>query len=264
MAITIITANTKGGPGKTTISTQVIPALFADTDKEIKIYELDNNNSTKLKNSSIAFETMRADEGEDAIFGVGFDAEEDSNIINIIDAGGGDDTLKVLAGVKEADIRDAIYLVPVNDDMEQIDNAAQTIKAIKEIQADANIVLILNRAIILDGNIEKSIKEQYVGLFGSEDYGIASRADEKIFENVKIAVVPNSKIFGITKNIDQTTISDIYPNYKELIDNIDKHKKEWRAAGKEVYIDSMKKKRIAEEMIALVDSFTPLKKMMGV
>ena len=263
MAKTIITLNTKGGSGKTTISTQVLPVLFAGTDAEIKIYELDNNNNTKLKNSSLDFETMRADESEDTIFGVGFDAEEDSNIVNIVDAGGGDDTLKVLAGVKEADIKNATYVIPVNDDIEQIDNAIQTIAEIKKFQANADIVMILNRAILSD-NIEKSIKEQFIGLFGSADYDLPDMTKNKIFTGVKIAYVANSKIFGIAKNIYQTTLADIYPTNKELLENIDTHKAEWRSKGKEVYIDSMKKKRIADEVVSLVDSFAPLKKMMGV
>jgi MinD-like ATPase involved in chromosome partitioning or flagellar assembly len=47
---------TKGGAGKTTISVNVLALMFKDNDIKINIFELDNNNTSKLANSKLNFQ----------------------------------------------------------------------------------------------------------------------------------------------------------------------------------------------------------------
>lgn len=77
---------------------QKIPLLYLD--KNIYIFEVDNNNNSKKlieKSEKINFKTFRVNDGLDALDEVEFNtltAKDDT--INIVDCGGGDDTMKVL------------------------------------------------------------------------------------------------------------------------------------------------------------------------
>ena len=48
---------TKGGAGKTTISINILALMFKNDDIKINIFELDNNNTSKLPNSKLNFKS---------------------------------------------------------------------------------------------------------------------------------------------------------------------------------------------------------------
>jgi hypothetical protein len=248
---TVLVCNTKGGVGKTIVSTMVLPyVLDPAAETTLRVYELDDNNRTPIENSAIAFETFRVSDQE-KIDGLAFDLLTEEGI-NIIDAGGGSDTLAVLDHIRSLQIPMEEYYVPINDDIEQVDNALETIERIRKTDPDAKISMVLNRCHRID---EDAIKEQFVGIFGSEFYGVDSRLDE--FGEVDFLFVPNSPLFPLLK-MRGTTLRDFYPVAVDLIGNFPKYRAEWIKEGKDIFKDGLKQYRLAvagKEIALLLENY---------
>jgi cellulose biosynthesis protein BcsQ len=248
MVLTVV--NTKGGVGKSTIASQVLPVLFRDTNKDIKVYELDDNNRTFYKNSKIEFKTLRTEKSEEAIDEVYFDLELGEDVINIIDAGGGNDTKVVLEAIKKAELKDVVYFIPINDDFEQFENTKATIELIRSFDKNSKIFLIFNRAISFKID---DIKNQFIAFFGSENYGIEGRFSEiaDLIER-NFLILQNTQIISILKNFYGTTLYDFYHENKDLIENSEKYKKEWVQEGREYFKKQMKHFRFAKDVFDLI------------
>jgi len=249
MVLTVV--NTKGGVGKSTIASQILPVLFRSEKKKIKVYELDDNNKTFYKDSKIEFKTLKTEKSEEAIDEVYFDLELEENIINIIDAGGGNDTKAVLDSIKKAELKDIIYFIPVNDDFEQFVNTKSTIELIRSFDNSSKIFLIFNRAVSFE---PKNIYDQFIAFFGSENYGIEGRFDE-IADLVEkdFLILQNTQILSILKNFYNTTLYDFYFENKDLIENSEKYKKEWVQHGRDYFKKQMKHFRFAKDVFDLID-----------
>jgi len=217
--------NTKGGTGKTIISTQVLPAFFMQQQnysKNINIFEIDNNNKSVLKDSSLNFKTLDLSKAEEALQ----EADYNYNDVNIIDVGGGDDVKKVLEYIQKNDVLIDYFFVPVLNDFEQIHNVKQTIKMIKNVDSEAKIYLILNKVKSLD---ENEIKEQFIFIFGSEKYGIDGALDELQEETDGMLFLLDSNIYSILKNIYHKSLADVLEIANEYINNIKEYKRKWRS-----------------------------------
>ncbi len=237
-----IVLNTKGGVGKSVISTQILPLL---TDSEVEIYEVDNNNKTQLDNSSLKIKSFEANKADEALDEAFFEALANENKLVIIDAGGGDDSKKVITAIEKADFDDVEYYIPLNSDLEQQKNVIDTINLIKSIDKKAKVNLILNRAKSLN---EEDIKEQFINIFGDEKYNIDS-----LFENIKkdvkkVYAVEDNNVLQIVKNIYKTTIKDILANNQDILDNIAELRKSWVKEGKEEFKKKMSFYRLLKDI----------------
>jgi len=250
MSNVLVVVNTKGGVGKSIIASQVLPVLFRESSKKIKIYEIDDNNKTFYKNSSLEFKTLKTEKSEEAIDEVYFDLELDDNIVNIIDAGGSNDTKVVLNAIKKAELQNLHYFIPVNDDFEQFNNAKDVINIIKDIDANAKIYLIFNR--VVDLNFEK-VKQQFIAFFGSEEYGIEGHFDEIANKIENYLMIQNTQLLPILKNYYGTTLYDFYHENKDLIEDSEKYKKEWVQHGRDFFKKQMKHFRFAKDVFDLID-----------
>ena len=249
MILTVV--NTKGGVGKSTIASQILPVLFRDANKKIKVYELDDNNQTFYKNSKIEFKTLKTEKSEEAIDEVYFDLELGEDIVNIIDAGGGNDTKVVLEAIKKAELKDVVYFIPINDDFEQFTNTKSTVELIRSFDNNSRIFLIFNRTISFE---PKDIYDQFIAFFGSENYGIEGRFDEiaNLVEK-DFLILQNTQIISILKNFYGTTLYDFYYENKDLIENSEKYKKEWVQQGRDYFKKQMKHFRFAKDVFDLID-----------
>lgn len=253
----LVVVNTKGGVGKSTIASQVLPVLFRDANKKIRIYEIDDNNRTFYENSKLEFRTLKIEKTEEAIDEVQFALDLGEDIINIVDAGGGNDTKAVLTSIRKAKLKDLTYLIPINDDFEQFDNVKNTIEFIRDFDASSKIFLIFNRVISLEMD---DIKKQFIAFFGSDEYGIKGRMEE-IMQDVeaKFLFIQNTQILSILKNVYHTTMYDFYHNNKDLIENIENYRKEWVKNGLEFFKEQMKFYRFTEDvfdLISYIDEYT--------
>jgi hypothetical protein len=248
---TYLICNTKGGVGKTIFSTMVLPfVLDPEGSLPMRVYELDDNNRTSFDRSAIEFSTFKVSDQEE-IDGLAFDILT-SEGVNVVDAGGGSDTLRVLEHVRTLQLPVDRYFVPLNDDIEQVDNALRTIAQIRETDPDAKITVVLNRCLVI---AREEITEQFVGIFGSEDYGVDSRIEE--FGQVDFAYVPNTPVFPLLK-MRGTTLRDFYPVAREMNENYTEHRKRWIKDGKEAFKEAMKQYRFAVRSLALADDLLNL------
>ena len=166
---TVVCLNTKGGVGKSTISTMVLPLVC--NCKIVNVYELDDNNKTMFsKSEHVQFKTLDVNYANSVISEIDFTnlTQSEASVYNIIDIGGGNDTKTVLEAIKKSDFSGLTYVIPMNDDIEQVTNMFDTIKIIKETDVEAKIYVILNRVERMD---EESIRAQFINVFGSENMG---------------------------------------------------------------------------------------------
>lgn len=247
---------TKGGVGKTTISGIVAALLYLQNqNQKINLFEIDDNNKSRVNSNYIDYQSLKLKDSEVVIDDIQFTSLSDSNVTNIIDAGGGNDTKIVLQKLKEIELSGLNYYIPVNDDMEQVDNVLDTIALIRDFDKSAKINLILNRCFTLE---KEEIQKQFINIFGSEELDISNRLTELKVDNVFF--VPNSPIFSILKSHYKVSLLDSYLSSVDLVRNIDTYRQEWIKEGQEVFKSNNKRYRFAKMVVELINQLEPLKK----
>lgn len=242
-----VVVSTKGGEGKTYLSLQILPVLFLD--KNINIFEVDNNNDSKkmiVKSQKISFKSFKIDDGLDALDEIEFNnmlTQDDS--INILDAGGGDDTLKLLTILKEKELFGLTYIVPLSNSMSNVDNAVQTINAILDFDKDAKINLVLNKCPSYNFD---DIQFKFKSFFGNESFGLPSRYEEFKDKIKHLNYVTESDLPDIISSKHQYALVDAYLKAKIIIENFDVVKAEWAKKGKDEFLNAKKLNRINEEI----------------
>lgn len=253
-----VVVSTKGGEGKTFLSLQILPILFLD--KNINIFEVDNNNNSQkmIENSQkISFKSFKIDDGLDAIDEIEFNnmlSQDDS--INIIDAGGGDDTVKLLQILKEKELFGLTYVVPLSNSISNVDNSLQTIDAILDFDKDAKINLVLNKCLSFDFD---DIKYKFKSFFGNEDFGLPSRYEEFEDKIQNLNYVTETDLPDIISSKHQYALIDAYLKAKVIMENFDEVKAEWAKKGKDEFLKAKKLNRINEDIYnycqTLISSF---------
>ena len=250
----IIICSSKGGEGKTMLTMQKLPLLFLD--KNIFVFEVDNNNNSKKlieKSKKINFKTFRVNDGLDALDEVEFNtltAKDDT--INVVDCGGGDDTLKVLEILHEKELTGLTYVVPLTNSISNVDNALATIDAILEFDKTATINLVLNRCPSYDFN---DIKEKFKALFGNEEFGLKSRIEEFQDKVKNINYILETDLPDIISSKHQYSLVDAYLKAKLIIENYDAVKAEWLREGKDIFLRNKELNRINEQIYKYCNTF---------
>lgn len=251
-----IIPQTKGGVGKTTISGIIATLLYLlNHNQKINLFEIDDNNKSRVNSNYIDYQSLKLKDSEVVIDDIQFSSLSDSNVTNIIDAGGGNDTKVVLQKLKEIDLSGLNYYIPVNDDMEQVDNVLDTIILIRDFDKSAKINLVLNRCFTLE---KEEIQKQFINIFGSDELDIPNRLVDLKVDN--IFFVPNSNIFSILKSHYKVSLLDSYLSSIDLVQNIDTYRQEWIKEGQEVFKSNNKRYRFAKMVVELINQLEPLKK----
>ena len=251
--------NSKGGVGKSTVAMQVIaPALYLNhPDKKIHVWEIDNNNKSNKHISSkyLQYESIKLDKSEMAINDIEYSNLTDPNSIHVIDTGGSDDATKILAHLKQVNLTGLQYILPTNEDMDQIDNILAVIEIIRQQDKFAKIYLLLNRCISLT---EEKIKQQFINVFGSKDLGIPSQ-----IENLKIdeiLFVENSNVYTLLKSHYKIAMLDFYFESVDLRENIQEYKVQWSQQGHEVFSANNGKFIFSGLVLDLIEKLEPIRK----
>lgn len=191
MATVYAVVSTKGGVGKSTIAWHVLPAVFNTLKKEFRIFEIDNNNSTNIfSNSDIIKDNTKnvKTDDRDITAEIIFETLSSKNEI-IIDAGGGDDALKVIDIVKSLGDVDIKWIIPLNRNLAQLKNAIDTYEKIKDKE---NTLFVLNGY----SHIEK-IEEDFIFWYGDKNLNIDStKKSLKVNNEIK---VPYSSYFEMAE-----------------------------------------------------------------
>ena len=157
--------------------------------------------------------------------------------------------------LKEIGLSSLNYYIPVNDDIEQVDNVKDTISLIRDFDKSANINLVLNRSLSMD---KTEIKAQFLNIFGSDELDIPNQLDNLKVDN--IFFVPNSNIFSILKSHYKVSLLDSYLSSIDLVQNIDSYRQKWIKEGQDVFKANNKKYRFAKMVVELISQLEPLKK----
>ncbi len=222
---------------------------------QINLFEIDDNNNSKVNSNYINHQSLKLKDSEVVIDDIQFASLSDTNVINIVDAGGGNDTIFLLKQLKEIDLSGLNYYIPVNDDMEQVQNVKDTIALIRDFDKSANINLVLNRCFSLE---KDEIKKQFINIFGSDELDIPNQLDNLKVDN--IFFVPNSNIFSILKSHYKVSLLDSYLSSVDLIKNIDTYRQEWVKEGQEVFKSNNKRYRFAKMLVELLEQLKPIQK----
>ena len=253
-----ISCMTKGGVGKSTFTSPLSTMLYLNNpDKQINIFELDDfNEAQKVKSSFINHQTLKLKSTEMIIDEVQYHSLSDSSLINIIDAGGGADTKIVLAKLKEIELKNSNYYLPLNTDIDQIKNIKDTINLILEFDKCANINLVLNKCKKMDKDV---IEEQFLNIYGDPDFDVPCQLDNLKVNN--IFFVPETNVFTLLKSHYKVALLDSYLSSKDLIENIVQYHQEWRQkGGVELFKANNKRLRFAKMVIKLIDDLEPIRK----
>jgi len=244
-----VVANSKGGVGKTIVSTMILPLVFFNDEKNVNIYEIDDNNTTSkiITNSKVNFKSFKLDKAEDAIIDVQFDMES----VNIVDCGGGHDTFVVLDQLSRLGLQDdeLEFYIPTNNDIEQFDNMLDTIAYIQKLFKDSKIYIVFNRVSKLE-----NLKDEFIAFFGSEKYGISGRYNElEQFNIANTYIIEENILYSILKNIKNTTLLDAYTDAKYLVENFAQLRIKWKQQGKEVFEKNLRIFAFAKDIVNLAN-----------
>ncbi|MFX4219122.1 hypothetical protein ACOL3B_09525 [Aliarcobacter butzleri] len=250
-----VIVQTKGGVGKTTVSGIVAALLYLQNKNQINLFEIDDNNNSKVNSNYINYQSLKLKDSEVVIDDIQFSSLSDSNLVNIVDAGGGNDTKIVLQKLKEIDLFGLNYYLPLNDDIEQVANIRDTIALIVDFDKYANINLVLNRCFSFEND---EIQKQFINIFGSDDLDIPNQLDNLKVDN--IFFVPNSNVFSILKSHYKISLLDSYISSLDLVENIDSYRQQWVAEGQEIFKSNNKKYRFAKLVVELIEQLKPIQK----
>lgn len=251
----IVIVNTKGGVGKTTVANVFGQLFYSNQNQKINIFEIDDNNTTQVNSNYINYQSLKLKDSEVVLDDIQFNLLSDNNVINIVEAGAGNDSIVVLSKLKEIDLTGLNYYIPLNDDMEQVDNVKDTIALIRDFDKSGKINLILNRCFSLE---KEEIKDQFVNIFGNEELDIPNRLTDLKVDN--IFFIPNSNIFSILKSHYKVSLLDSYLSSIDLVQNIDTYRQEWIKEGQDVFKVNNKKYRFAKMVVELINQLEPIRK----
>ncbi len=251
----IVIVNTKGGCGKSTVGNTLGALSYSNQNQKINLFEIDDNNNTKVKSNYINYQSLKLKDSEVVLDDIQFNVLSDNNVINIVVAGAGYDSIIVLSKLKEIDLTGLNYYIPLNDDLEQVDNVLDTVTLIRDFDKSATINLVLNRCFSL---VKEEVQDQFINIFGDDELDIPNRLTDLKVDN--IFFVPNSKIFSILKSHYKVSLLDSYISSVDLVENIDTYRQEWIKEGQDVFKATNKKYRFAKTVVELINQLEPIKK----
>lgn len=237
-----VVLGTKGGIGKSTVSHGVLPVVYRG--EQVRVIEIDSNNKSSFSGSFVPSENFKTDQADIVLDKVDLSVLKESEEIFILDIGGGDDTKVFLEQLQNEDF-DVDFYLPVNDDYEQFKNLQDTIVLIQKVRPGQKVNLVLNRCHQLKSNL---VKEQFMGIYGSEDFGIESRYEEISADVKNVYFLPDSPVFGILKGRFQKHLIDGIMWADDLLENLSVYKEQWRAASDDVFMNNKKKLRFAKKV----------------
>ena len=193
----IAVISTKGGVGKSTISEHLLPYVLRDLD--FQVIEIDDNNDTfkALQNSELLRDKITSCDiakGTEKLEEIVIqNMLEDSNI-TIIDAGGGNDSKKVIESLKDQNMEsDTLFIIPFFPDFGQIQNLFETVQLVQK----EDYIVVLNSY--------AGTKEDDMFIDGNEDFEIENLS--KIFKD-RFLIIPKTNLFSFSSTRNKESIYD--------------------------------------------------------
>jgi len=180
--VILVFCSTKGGVGKSNLAYHAATAILND----FRLLEIDDNNQTSLifNDSEVLKKrviSVDIKSGEDAFSDALFAITQNSDVDVIIDAGGGNDSKKVIEMVaSQTSYDESVFIIPLMSGREQVQNALSTYELVK------------NRKVLFVLNAGRAINE-FVFWYGDETDGIPSVSKELL--NMPTVFIPWTQLF---------------------------------------------------------------------
>ena len=207
----IISPQTKGGVGKSTVAMQVIaPYLYKKHGKRITYIEIDdeNNDSQSFTRTEIVNKRML---GTNKLTQLDELILMDDNHEVIVDVGGNKTSSLVLDEIKKVGTFGNVkWIIPLGDGELDGKNAIATMKKIKRIDENAsnNVIFALSRAISMEDDY---IEEQFINFFGHK-YIDSNSVICDFVKNPKYFPVKNDKVITMSRYLGSTVWEMAYNN----------------------------------------------------
>jgi len=229
----LVSVSSKGGVGKSTISYQVLTALAYEMmgQQKVRLIEVDDNNKTDTFNSAIfSSQSFRVDKGIDETLKSLFDVLSDEVVV--VDAGGGNDSNKVLDSLLSLQMdENIIYFIPVLKNKSGMKNLLDTYNKIRE-KSSSKIVIVLNQAA---GKDDDALVNEFLYFYGNKELKVnGAFADAYKDENIFITYLQDTNVYDLSESFGLTA----YEIAKEKID-INKFLKEEREKGYEEFMKAL-------------------------
>lgn len=188
--------NNKGGAGKSTLMSQILPPyLFEKNQEKVTLIEIDDENNdsvvfSKSKTVNCSILPTAQIHKIDEIF---FDTKD-----TLIDVGGNKTATIFLKEMKKIqEYENITWFIPLGAGEQDNQNALETYNNIKEMHSEANIVFVLS-------NVKSSdIEWEFLHFFGNEylntEMAIMRQIDDVMYITVNAAdIINNSRTFNKT------------------------------------------------------------------
>lgn len=195
--------NSKGGTGKSTLMSQILPVYLFDKNQEkVMLIEIDdeNNDSVVFSKSEIVECSVLPTTQISKIDEIFFDTKD-----TLIDVGGNKTATIFLNEMKKIQEYENIrWFIPLGSGEQDNQNALETHNSIKEMHSEANIIFVLS-------NVKSNdIEWEFLHFFGNE-YLNTEMAIMKQLDNVKFITVKASTIINNSRTFNKT-VKDIANN----------------------------------------------------
>lgn len=195
-----IVINTKGGVGKSTVSSQFLSAYIYDkTNKKVEFYEVDDQNESikRMAKSSVL------DSNLIKIENLGKFAEDSIMFENdvIVDVGGNITAVMFLQKLKNLGgfISPTTYYIPILDGDQDAQNAADTFKFIREFDKESKIVYVLNRC--TNSSNQELMQREFLDFFGNDALDIQEIVKD---ENTFHIAINKSSLYNVVGKLGMT------------------------------------------------------------
>jgi len=222
-----VVSSTKGGVGKSTISSQLLVSFInIATGKQVRYFEIDDQNESikNLKQSAIINPTIVKTENiakfvEESIM---FDDDV------VVDVGGNLTTVMFLAKLKMLGgfLAPTVFYIPLTDGDQDAINAVDTFNKIREFDKDSKIIYVLNRC--TNKSNQDLLEREFIDFFGNEVLDVKPIKKDK-----------NTHFIALNKNAIYNVIGKLEKNILEVSgENFDE---EYKAAAAEYFKDKTNK-----------------------
>jgi len=210
-----IVVNTKGGVGKSTVSSQFLSAyIFEKTEVAIEFYEIDDqnesiksmSNSRILKSASVKVENLGKFAEDSIMF------ENDV----IVDVGGNITAVMFLQKLKNLGgfLAPTTYFIPLLDGDQDAKNAADTFRLIREFDKTSKIIYVLNRC--TNSRNEELMIREFIDFYGNDVLDVQEIIKD---ENTSFVALNKNSIYNVVgklrKTVYEISFDDFEKEYKE-------------------------------------------------
>ena len=206
-----IVINTKGGVGKSSVSSQFLSAYInRKTNGKVEFYEIDDQNesiksmseSQILESNIVKVENVSKFVEESILF------ENDV----VVDVGGNITAVMFLQKLKSLGgfIAPTTYFIPMFDGDQDAKNAADTFNLIREFDKDSKIIYVLNRC--TNTSNQELMEREFIDFFGSDVLDVPAIIKDK---NTFYIAINKNAIYNVVGKLKKTIMEVALDNYDE-------------------------------------------------